>query len=148
MARVAALSLTLTALVSLVSGCAGEDGHPGPAALTEYDEAENVEVDVEAPASDNPRVQATCTDGETRSCTIELAKQGSVENCFEGVSKCIAGSWSACQDPRHFDDEADDDEADDDEADDDERDHGDDDFDDDFDDDDEHDDDERDDDWQ
>jgi hypothetical protein len=37
-----------------------------------------------------------CEEGDARECTIKLPKQGSVQNCIQGVRYCENGEWGKC----------------------------------------------------
>jgi len=68
----------------VVSGCALEE-----------ERAPTVGGDFSSRPFEEPR-EAPCADGETRSCSIELARNADIVSCFSGSQTCLAGEWSAC----------------------------------------------------
>jgi hypothetical protein len=82
------------AVLLLSVACGGGDERPdgvGP-----MDEDPQVE-----PSTEPRPVGPACVEGTTRTCTIWLAKQGDVKNCFVGEQMCIDGAYSECYDPEH-----------------------------------------------
>ncbi|MBN2197380.1 MAG: VWA domain-containing protein [Polyangiaceae bacterium] len=73
----------LAAAIAVAAGCAGGDdaGLPEGSALVSPG-------DVEGP----------CADGAERDCHLEVARQGRVVTCFDGVQGCVDGDWGPCRD--------------------------------------------------
>jgi hypothetical protein len=46
---------------------------------------------------DKTGTRVRCEEGDARECRIKLPKQGSVQNCLEGVRYCENGVWGECE---------------------------------------------------
>jgi hypothetical protein len=55
--------------------------------------------DEQLAALDFGEAAGSCQTEETRRCSIKLASQNGVHNCFVGEQHCSEGSWGACVDP-------------------------------------------------
>jgi hypothetical protein len=86
-------------LFTFTTGCAPEDERELAPRLTGSGDVacEGCSESDEDPAAEAPAPPPpVCEEGEQRKCKVQYPTQGKVTSCFEGVSVCIDGAWSAC----------------------------------------------------
>jgi hypothetical protein len=85
-------ALALGLLLAVV-GCAGaDDGRPPSVSNTDTD----TDTDTEPTKPTTKPTRRACDSGSVQECTIYLKAQGSVQNCYPGLSVCSDGQWTDC----------------------------------------------------
>ena len=84
------------ALAAVACGPADERPPPPSSAAFETNESSS---DLTEDDGENKKSSkgSSCEEGDARECRIKLPKQGSVQNCVEGVRYCENGVWGKCE---------------------------------------------------
>ena len=87
----------ILALALIAVACGSADERPPPPSSADY-EAEESSGDLTEDDGENTGSSrgSRCEEGDARECRIKLPKQGSVQNCIDGVRYCENGVWGAC----------------------------------------------------
>lgn len=88
--------LVMLSTLFFAAGCATIDDRPPPADFSEYSQSNANQTD---PSQGD---QAACELGATKKCSVKLASQGTVANCFVGVRYCEPdddgkAAWGPCE---------------------------------------------------
>jgi hypothetical protein len=87
----------ILALALAAVACGPADERPPPPSSADF-KTEQSSSDLSEDDGENKSSSkgASCEEGDARECRIKLPRQGSVQNCIEGVRYCENGVWGKC----------------------------------------------------
>jgi hypothetical protein len=79
-----------------VAACAGDDDSSGAEWQGDWTDESATNEDGGAPATTT--TGSDCKDGDTEVCHLTIGRHNDVLTCYEGIQKCVDGTWGGCGD--------------------------------------------------
>ena len=87
----------ILALALAAVACGPADERPPPPSSASFEtEESSSDLGEDDGENKNSSKGASCEEGDARECRIKLPRQGSVQNCIDGVRYCENGVWGNC----------------------------------------------------